>query len=655
MSTNVSWNGSTYAVPATGEENWGGTTKVDGLLIALATHGLSKSGGNFTLSADVDFGGTAGLKTTYYKSRHATIATAGQVRLANTEAIGFRNAADSANLLLGPDTSNNLTWNGAIVASSSGVVPVASGGTGLTSYTAGDMIYASGATTLAKLALGAASRVLTSTGSSPPAWALIANANIDASAAIAYSKLNLATSIVNADVSATAVIAYSKLAALTASRALASDGSGVVAVTAVTATELGFVAGLTTSAVGATQTQTLSGKTFSDSITMAQIATPSNPSAGYDKVYVKSGDTLNWLDSSGTEHAAMDTATSAYSLRNWAINGIMNFWQRGTSFAAAATGQYSADRFMYVKATTGAAHTLSQSSDVPTLAEASAQASYSLLVDCTTADAAVAAGDLVAIRYGVEGYDYAILKNRTVILSFWVKATKTGTYCVAFSNSGSDRSYVAEYTVSVTDTWEKKSVSLALNPSGGTDDYTTGLGLQIRWALMAGSTYQTTAGSWQTGNFYATSSQVNACDDTANNFRLTLVQLNLGSTVPVGYTLAGGTIPGELVMSQRYYEKSYSPDVAPATATDDNITNIRANSSSLLHTDVMKVTKRVAPTVTFYNPVTGTADQIRNYTTAGNHAIGTVATSVSTFRNSTGVTADGDSVGWHWTANAEFA
>lgn len=39
----------------------------------------------------------------------------------------------------------------------------------------------------------------------------ISNANISGSAAIAYSKLNLATSIVNADISASAAIAYSKL------------------------------------------------------------------------------------------------------------------------------------------------------------------------------------------------------------------------------------------------------------------------------------------------------------------------------------------------------------------------------------------------------------------------------------------------------------
>jgi hypothetical protein len=58
----------------------------------------------------------------------------------------------------------------------------------------------------------------------------------------------LADSIItNAKVDASAAIAYSKLAALTASRALVSDGSGFVAVSAVTATELGYVSGVTSS------------------------------------------------------------------------------------------------------------------------------------------------------------------------------------------------------------------------------------------------------------------------------------------------------------------------------------------------------------------------------------------------------------------------
>lgn len=75
--------------------------------------------------------------------------------------------------------------------------------------------------------------------------ATISNADVNASAAIAYSKLNLGSAIVNSDISASAAIALSKLAATTASRALVSDGSGFVSAATTTATEIGYVNGVT--------------------------------------------------------------------------------------------------------------------------------------------------------------------------------------------------------------------------------------------------------------------------------------------------------------------------------------------------------------------------------------------------------------------------
>jgi len=96
----------------------------------------------------------------------------------------------------------------------------------------------------------------------------ITNTEVNASAAIAYSKLNLANSIVDADVAAAAAIARSKLAtgtanrltynaspggalsdlaAITASRALESDVNGLPVASSVTATELSYVSGVTSS------------------------------------------------------------------------------------------------------------------------------------------------------------------------------------------------------------------------------------------------------------------------------------------------------------------------------------------------------------------------------------------------------------------------
>ena len=51
--------------------------------------------------------------------------------------------------------------------------------------------------------------------------------------------------IVNADINSSAAIAFSKMADLTASRALVSDGNGDVSVSAVTSTEIGYLDGVT--------------------------------------------------------------------------------------------------------------------------------------------------------------------------------------------------------------------------------------------------------------------------------------------------------------------------------------------------------------------------------------------------------------------------
>jgi hypothetical protein len=119
---------------------------------------------------------------------------------------------------------------------------------------------------LKDLGVGTANQVLLTDGTTP-AFGAITNAFIDASAAIAYSKLNLTGSIVNADVNASAAIdysklaltgsilnadvnasaaiAYSKLATTTASRAIVSDGSGFLAASTTTAIEVSHLAGVT--------------------------------------------------------------------------------------------------------------------------------------------------------------------------------------------------------------------------------------------------------------------------------------------------------------------------------------------------------------------------------------------------------------------------
>lgn len=106
MSEALVVNGNTYNYPDVGDQNWG--TEATNWAIAVTGGMLQKAGGSFVLTADVDFGANFGLKSLYYKSRSANLSSAGMVRLANTDTIGWRNAANSGNLLLVPDAGNDL-------------------------------------------------------------------------------------------------------------------------------------------------------------------------------------------------------------------------------------------------------------------------------------------------------------------------------------------------------------------------------------------------------------------------------------------------------------------------------------------------------------------------------------------------------------------
>ena len=274
MATSVSFNGSTYSIPANREaRGWG--TSLSSFLVDVANSSLSKAGGAFTLTADANLGATYGLVVKYIKSSSSNIAASGVVRFANNEGLGFRNQANDGDLVLKVDTINRLNYNGSAVlttdstdsvlnktlvsptitgtgsiagtftgnltgnvtgnasgtaANVTGTVAIGNGGTGQTSANAalnallpsqgsqsgkalttdgtnaawspvvvnpmttqGDLIYGGASGAPARIAAGATGTVFK--GGTTPSWASIVNADIDASAAIAGSKIATATAL----------------------------------------------------------------------------------------------------------------------------------------------------------------------------------------------------------------------------------------------------------------------------------------------------------------------------------------------------------------------------------------------------------------------------------------------------------------------------
>jgi len=284
-----------------------------------------------------------------------------------------------------------------------------------------------------------------------------------------------------------------------------------------------------------------------------------------------------------------DISEQELTRRNAIIGGDFstNPWQRGTSFVTPVNTDFSADRWkiFYV---TSATVTISKSADAPTIAQAGRLITHCLLIDCTAADAAVAAGDYFLLSQPIEGYRWLAFAQRALTLRFWHRHTKTGTYCVGLRNSGFDRCYVAEYTQAVTDVWEEAIIPIAASPSAGTWDYTTGIGGYLTFTLLEGSSFFTKPNSWNVGNLSCTANQVNGLDSTANNFRIADVRIAAGD---MEGAIEVRSLADELALCLRYLPAVRSLGTADSIGSGMNF----STTASKLHIP-FHVPARVAPT-----------------------------------------------------------
>ena len=223
--------------------------------------------------------------------------------------------------------------------------------------------------------------------------------------------------------------------------------------------------------------------------------------------------------------------------RNFIYNGDMQICQRATSVAGignADTGYHVQDRWQYGESgAPNAVVTMTKATESPDGFYAS------LKLDCTTASGTVAAADTVYLAQIFEGQDLQAFNKgdaqaKAVTLSFWVNTTKTGTYIVSLHDNDNNRHISQAYTVSSTNTWEYKTLTFAGDTSTGDPfDNNNATSLYVQFVLVAGTNYTsgTLATSW--ADYTAANSyvgQVDALDNTSNNFHMTGVQLEIGST-----------------------------------------------------------------------------------------------------------------------------
>lgn len=258
---------------------------------------------------------------------------------------------------------------------------------------------------------------------------------------------------------------------------------------------------------------------------------------------------------------------SIQSGQNLAINGAMDFFQRGTSINFAGSRLYSADRFCHVRSGGYSGNSnASRSTDVPTLAQSGYAFSYSLLVTNGTGLASPAASDFhLPIQYIMEGYDYALIHGKTTRYQFWIKASIAGTYSVAFRNAAGNRSYVTTVSVTAANTWQLKTIDMTMDTAGTWNFDNTG-GVFITIAGAVGSTFQTSnLNTWQNGNFFGATTQTNWAGTTSATIQITgfmIVQGSFSSDAVLTFRRAGRTISDELAMCQRYCPAYYFNSVS---------------------------------------------------------------------------------------------
>jgi len=221
------------------------------------------------------------------------------------------------------------------------------------------------------------------------------------------------------------------------------------------------------------------------------------------------------------------------NFKNIIINGDMSVAQRATSTASiTGNGYHTVDRFETINASQGT-WTQSQSTDVPT----GQGFARSLKMDCTTADASPAVGDSLRIRQNIEGVNLQHLKKGTanaesITASFWVKSNKTGTYIFEIFDTDNSRYLSKAYTIDSASTWEKKTITFEPDTTG-TIANDNGGSFECTWWLGAGTNF--TSGTLQTSwssqnNVDRAVGQVNLADSTANEWYITGVQLEAGTT-----------------------------------------------------------------------------------------------------------------------------
>jgi hypothetical protein len=309
----------------------------------------------------------------------------------------------------------------------------------------------------------------------------------------------------------------------------------------------------------------------------------------------------------------MDSIAQYNSFKNRIINGAMGIDQRnaGASVATINGGVYTVDRYQ-AAATQAAKYTVQRNAGSVT-----PPAGFSNYVGITSTSAySVLTTDSFYFQQSIEGYNWADMAYGTAsaatsTLSFWIYSSLTGTFggvIKGFDGSSVVRSYPFTYSIPTANTWTYISVTIPGDTTASlawssAQSKTNGYGLIVLFSMGTGATFSGAVGSWSTNNHFGATGATSVVGTNGATWYLTGLQIEKGSTATAfdyrPYTT-------ELQLCQRYYEKSFAVETAPAANVtfSGNSSYVTANAFGSVNGRTsavsFKLQKRGSPTIVIY-------------------------------------------------------
>jgi hypothetical protein len=289
------------------------------------------------------------------------------------------------------------------------------------------------------------------------------------------------------------------------------------------------------------------------------------------------------------DQGLLGTYAQYTGFKNRILNGQMQIDQRNAGASVTPTnGQYTLDRWA-AYAFGSATGKFSVQRNAGSVTPPSGYTNY--LGATSTSSYSVASGDITSIYQAIEGFNVADLGwgaagAQPISVSFWVRSSLTGTFSGALKNESANRNYPFTFTISASNTWEYKTLTIA-GDTTGTWNTTNGRGLVLVFSLGTGSTYSGTAGAWAAGDVYAATGATSVVGTNGATFYITGVQLEKGSTATSFDYRPYGT---ELQLAQRYYYKNF-----PGSTSYFGPGQCYATTTAIISTS-FKTTMRIAPT-----------------------------------------------------------